>query len=104
MFPPLRIVTNISKEQVAQAIRELEESIEVDRAEIGHYQILGQKLSATSVTAIGERKVPMGVDFTLREKDQAVRELQGLVQKEYEEINGKQDVASFLQRLMAYAT
>jgi hypothetical protein len=104
MYPPLRIVTNIPRAQVAQAIKELEQSIEVDRAEIGHYQILEQKLSATFVAAVGERKVPMGVDFTLREKDQAMKVLQGLVQKEYEEINGKRDVVSFLNRLMVYAT
>jgi hypothetical protein len=104
MYPPQRIVTNFPKAQVTQAIRELEQSIEVDRVEIGIYQILEQRLSATSVTAAGGPAVPMGVEFALREKDRAKRVLQGLVQKEYEEINGKQEVVSFLHRLMTYAT
>ena len=104
MHPPPRIVTNVSKARVAQAIEELERSIEVDRAEIGHYQILEQTLSATSVTAVGESKQPIGVGFALREKDQAMKALLLLVQKEYEEINGKQEVVSFLNRLLFYAT
>lgn len=104
MYPPQRVVTNIPKAQVAQAIAELEQSIEVDRVEIGIYQILEQRLSETSVTAVGGQAVPMGVDFALREKDQAKLVLQGLVLKEYEEINGKREVVSFLNRLKAYAT
>jgi len=102
MYPPHKIVTNISGAQVAQAIRELEQSIEVDRAEIGHYRILAQMLSATTVTAVGEPKVPMGVEFALRDKDQAKELMQGLVRMEYDQINAKQEVVSFLQRLMAY--
>ncbi len=104
MYPPHRVVTNIPKAQVNRAIEELEQSIEVDRAEIGHYQILERTLSLTSVTAAGEPKVPMGVDFALREKGQVIKLLQGLVRMEYDEINGKQEVVSFLNRLMAYAT
>jgi hypothetical protein len=104
MYQPQRMVTNFPKEQLAHAIRELEQSIELDRVEIGGYQILEQKLSATSVTAVGGPKMPMGVDFALREKDQVRKELQGLVQKEYDIINGKQEVVSFLRRLMGYAT
>jgi hypothetical protein len=79
MHPPHKIVTNISRAQVTQAISELEQSIEVDRAEIGHYQILAQMLSATSVTAVGEPTVPMGVEFALRDKDQAKELVRGLV-------------------------
>jgi hypothetical protein len=85
-------------------MRELEQSIEVDRAEIGHYQILEQMLSATSLTAIGRPTVPMSVDIALREKDQVKGLLQGLVRMEYDEINGKQGVLSFLRRLMTYTT
>jgi hypothetical protein len=103
MYPPQRIVTNITRAQVVQAIMELEESIEVDRAEIGHYQILEEKLSATSVASVNGEGVPMVVDFTLREKDQVKGVLQGLVQKEYDEINGKREVVSFLYRLMSFA-
>ena len=104
MYPPQKIVTNIPREQVSQAIAELEQSVEVDRIEIGIYQILEQRLSQTSVTAVGGQVVPMGVDFAMREKDHASMVLQGLVQKEYEEINGKREVVSFLNRLLAYAT
>jgi len=104
MYPPHRIVTNVPREQVNQAIRELEQSIEVDRAEVGHYQILAQTLLATSVAAVGGPGVPMGVDFVLREKDQAVKLLQGLVRMEYDEIGGKQEVVGFLRRLAAYTT
>jgi hypothetical protein len=103
MYPPPRIVTNIPRAQISLAIRELERSIEVDRAEIGHYQILEQMLSATSLTAVGGTKEPMGIDFALREKDQVKGLLQALVRMEYDEINGKQEVVSFLRRL-AHAT
>jgi hypothetical protein len=102
MHPPQRIVTNIPRAQVNQAMRELEQSIEVDRAEIGHYQILEQMLSATSLTAIGGAAVSMSTDIALREKDQVKGLLQGLVRMEYDEINGKQGVLSFLRRLMTY--
>jgi hypothetical protein len=104
MYPPHRIVTNVPKAQVAQAIKELEQSIEVDRAEIGHHRILGQMLAATSLTAAGGPTVPMGMDFALREKDRAKGLLLGLVQMEYDEINAKLEVVGFLNRLMAYAT
>lgn len=104
MDSPQRMVTNLRKAQLDQAIRELEQSIEVDRVEIGHYQILEQMLTATSVTATREPTAPMGVDFALREKDRVKGVLQGLVRMEYDEINGKQEVASFLNRLLAYAT
>lgn len=104
MYRAQRIVTNLPRAQVAKAIEELEQSIEVDRVEIGHYQILERALSMTSVTAVGESKPPMGVDFALREKDQVMKVLLRLVQMEYDEINGKLEVVSFLQRLMTYAT
>ncbi len=104
MHPPQRIVTNIAKAQVHQAIEELEQSMEVDRVEIGHYQILEQTLSVTSMTAVGEPRIPMGMDFALREKDQVIKLLQGLVRMEYDEINGKKEVVSFLNRLMVYTT
>jgi hypothetical protein len=104
MYPPQRIVTNIPRGQLEQAMRELEQSIEVDRVEIGHYQILEQVLSATSLRAAGGREVPMGVDFALREKYEMKSVLQGLVRMEYDEINGKQEVISFLNRLKAYST
>ena len=103
MYPAQRIVTNLPKEQIDQAIKEIDQSIEVDRAEIGLYQILQQRLSETLVAAPGEETAPMAVDFILREKDEVAKILQGLVQKEYDEINGKQDVMTFLDRLLAYA-
>jgi hypothetical protein len=104
MYPPQRIVTNISREQVDQAIEELEQSIEVDRTEISHYQILERMLSATSLRAVGGGKAPMGLDFALREKQQAKGALQGLMQMEYDEINKKQEVLRFFNRLRVYAT
>jgi hypothetical protein len=104
VFPPQRIFTNLPKEQISQVTKELEESIEVDRSEIGLYRILQQRLSATSISAPGETKQPMGVDLMLREKDEAMRVLWGLVQREYEEINGKQEVIRFLNGLSYYAT
>jgi hypothetical protein len=104
VHPQERVVTNIPRAQVAEAIRELEQSIEVDRAEIGHYQILGQTLSATSVRASDGGGVPRGVELALREKDEATKVLWGLIQKEYEEINGKLEVVDFLKRLLVYAT
>jgi len=104
MYPAQRIVTNISRKQVDQAIEELEQSIEVDRTEIGHYQILEQMVSAASLKAVGGGKAPMGLDFALREKQQAKHALQGLMQLEYDEINKKQEVLSFFNRLRAYVT
>ena len=104
MYPLQRIVTNISREQVDRAIEELEQSIEVDRAEIGHYQILEQTLSATSLRAVGGGRPPMGLDFAFSEKQQAKGALQGLVQMEYDEINKKQEVLSFFNRLRVYVT
>jgi hypothetical protein len=104
MYPPHRIVTNMSKEHVDQAIEELEQSIEVDRTEIGHYQILEEMLSAASLKAVGGGKAPMGLDLALRERQQAKGVLQGLRQLEYDEINKKQEVLSFFNRLRAYVT
>ena len=104
MHPAQKIVTNLPRPQVNQAIEALEQSIEVDRAEISHYQILAQMLSVTSLTAMGEPRPPMGVDFALREKEQVIKLLQRLVRLEYDEINGKQEVVSFLNLLLAYAT
>ena len=52
MYPPARIVTNFPKQQIEQAIRELERSIEADKNEIGLYQILEQRLASTSVTSL----------------------------------------------------
>ena len=104
MFPAQKIVTNIPRAQVNQAVEELEQSIEVDRTEISHYRILAQTLSVTSLRAVGEPRPAMGLDFALREKDQVTKLLQRLVQLEYDEINGKQEVVSFLNLLLAYAT
>jgi hypothetical protein len=103
MYPQQRVVTNLSKEQIAQAIREIDRSIELDRAEISLYRILHERLSAIQVSAPGEPKTPIAVDFIMREKDEMMRALQGLVEKEYDEINGKQDVMGFLSKLSAYA-
>jgi hypothetical protein len=104
MYPRQRIVTNISREQVDRAIEELEQSIEVDRTEIGHYQILEQMLSAASLRTVGGGKAPMGLDFALREKQQAKGALLGLMQLEYDEISKKQEVLSFFNRLRVYVT
>ena len=104
MYPPQRIITNMSRQHVDQAIEELEQSIEVDRTEIGHYQILEEMLSAASLKAVGGGKAPMGLDLALRERQQARGALQGLRQLEYDEINKKQEVLSFFTRLRAYVT
>ena len=104
MEPPQRIFTNFPKAQIMEAIRELDLSMEVDRTEVGLYRILDQKLSEIYLTAPREPRLPMGLDFAIREKDQMRKVLQGLVRKEYDEINEKQEVISFLYGLIAYAT
>ena len=103
MYPPQRIVTDLPKEQIIQAIKELDQSIEADKTEIGLYQIVLQRLSAARVSELGEPKTAAGLDYVLREKDEVTRILQGLIEKKYDEINGKQDVMGFLSKLTVYA-
>jgi len=104
MLSPSMTVTNLSKEQILEAKRDLERSIEANREQISLFQILLQRLSRTSVTSKGGGDLPMAADFLLREKDEVRRVLQGMIQREYDQINGKQDVAAFLDRLLPYAT
>ncbi len=84
--------------------KEIDRSIESDASEVSLYQIVEQRLATIVVRAPGEEKVPTGVDLALTEKDDILRTLHGFVQKEYDEINGEQEIVSFLKRLAAYAT
>lgn len=102
--PEKRIFTNFQRWEIIQSIRNLQDSIELDKVEVGFYQIIDRKLSETTITAPDEAEVPMGVDFALREKDEIRRVLLGLVQREYDSINGKEQVIRFLNRLLPYAT
>jgi hypothetical protein len=104
VYPPQRIFTNISKEQILELVKDVNRSMESDAAEVSLYQILEQRLATVEVRAPGEKQAPMGVDLALREKDEVIRVIRGLVQKKYDEINGKQEVVAFLKRLAAYAT
>ena len=104
MLSPSMTVANLSKEQILEAKRDLERSVEANREQISLFQILLQRLSTTTVTSKGGGDLPMAADFLLREKDEVHRVLQGMIQREYDQINGKQDVAAFLDRLLPYAT
>lgn len=104
MHPQQRIFANITKAQITELVRDLDRSMETDAAEVSLYQILGQKLTDIRLTTPGDEKAPMAVDFALREKDEVTKTVHGMVQKKYDEINGKQQAIAFLMRIAPYAT